>query len=101
MPGSEQHGAVLGKKKPKEILQDRQLPYVTQKKKRKKVVDQCVIPTMTYDCQTWSLNRTTDTQLKTAQRAMERKMLQDKVPCSENRKRTKMIDIIYYTLKQK
>ena len=36
---------------------------------------------------------------------MERKMLnlkqQDKIPCSEIRKRTKIIDIIEYTLKQK
>ena len=40
-----------------------------------------------------------------AQRAMERKMLdlklKDKIPCSEIRKRTKIIDIIEYTLKQK
>ena len=27
--------------------------------------------------------------------------LQDKIPCSEHRKRTKIIDIIEYTLKQK
>ena len=44
-------------------------------------------------------------KLRTAQRAMERKMLdlrlQDKIPCSEIRKRTKVIDIIEYTLKQK
>ena len=36
-------------------------------------------------------------KLRTAQRAMERKMLdlklQDKMPCSEIRKRTKIIDI--------
>ena len=36
---------------------------------------------------------------------MERKLLglklQDKIPCSEIRKRTKIIDIIEYTLKQK
>ena len=44
-------------------------------------------------------------KLKTAQRAMERKMLdlklQEKIPYSEIRKRTKIIDIIEYTLKQK
>ena len=44
-------------------------------------------------------------KLRTAQRAMERKMLgltlQDKTPCSEIRKRTKIIDIIEFTLKQK
>ena len=44
-------------------------------------------------------------KLRTSQRAMERKMLdrklQDKIPCSEIRKRTKIIDIIQYTLKLK
>ena len=44
-------------------------------------------------------------KLRTAQRAMERKLLnlkqQGKTPCSEIRKRTKIIDIIEYTLKQK
>ena len=44
-------------------------------------------------------------KLRTAQRAMEKKMLdpklQDKIPCSEIRKRTKIIEIIEYTLKQK
>ena len=45
------------------------------------------------------------TENQRAQRAMERKMLdlklKDKIPCSEIRKRTKIIDIIEYTLKQK
>ena len=44
-------------------------------------------------------------RLRTAQRAMEMKMfsqkLQDKILCSEIRKRTKTIDVIEYTLKQK
>ena len=36
-----------------------------------------------------------------AQRAMERNLkLQDKVPCSEIRTRTKMIDIIEHKVKQ-
>ena len=43
--------------------------------------------------------------LRTAQRAMERKILdlklKDKIPCADIRKRTKIIDIIEYTLKQK
>ena len=59
---------------------------------------------MTYGCQTWSLNKQTTNKLRTAQRAMESKMLdlklQDKIPCSEIRKRTKISDIIEYTLKQ-
>ena len=55
--------------------------------------------------QTWSLNKQTRNKLITVQRAMEKKMLdlklKDKIPCSEIRKRTKIIDIIEYTLKQK
>ena len=51
------------------------------------------------------VSKKTNDKLRTAQRAMERKMLdlklQDKIPCSEIRKRTKIIDIIEYTLKQK
>ena len=68
-------------------------------------VYQCILPTMTYGCQTWSLNKQMTNKLRTAQRAMERKMLdlklKDKIPCAEIRKRTKIIDIIEYTLKQK
>ena len=51
------------------------------------------------------LNKQLTNKLRTAQRAMERKMLdlklKDKTPCSEISKRTKIIDIIEYTLKQK
>ena len=63
------------------------------------------MPKMTYGYQTWSLNKQLANKPRTAQRAMERKMLdpklQDKIPCSEIRKRTKTIDITEYTLKQK
>ena len=87
--------------KNKEILQDKQLPISL----KKRVMDQCILPTMTYGCQTWSLNKQMTNKLRTAQRAMERKMLdlklKDKIPCAEIRKRTKIIDIIEYTLKQK
>ena len=51
------------------------------------------------------LNKLTTNKLRTAQRAMGRKVLdlklKDKIPCSEIRKRTKFNDIIEYTLKQK
>ena len=55
------------------------------------------MPTMTYGCQTWSLTKQMTNILRTAQRAMEKKMLdlklKDKIPCSEIRKRAKIIDI--------
>ena len=89
--------------KNKEILQDKQLPISL--KKQVDLMDQCILPTMTYVCQTWSLNKQMTHKLRTAQGAMERKMLdlklKDKIPCSEIRKRTSIIDIIEYTLKQK
>ena len=86
--------------KTKKILKDRQHPIALQKK----VMDQCVLPTMTYGRQTWSINKQLTNKLDTAQRAMESKMLglklQDKIPGSQIRKRTKIIDIIEYTLKK-
>ena len=94
------------KKKPKGILKDRQLPISLKKKPKNKsqAMDQCVLQTVTYGCQTWSLNKQLTNKLRTTQRAMERKMLglklQDKIPCSEIRKRTKITDITEYTLKQ-
>ena len=88
-------------KKPKEILQDRQHPISL----KKQIMDQCGLPTMAFVCQIWSLNKQMTNKLRTAQRAMERKMLdlklQDKMSFSEIRKRTKIIDIIEYTLKHK
>ena len=54
-------------------------------------------------CQTWYLDKYLTNNLRSAQRPMERKMLnlhlQDKIPCSEIRKRTKIIDIMEHTLK--
>ena len=48
----------------KEILQDKQLPISL----KKQVVDQCILPTMTYGCKTWSLNKQTINKLRIAQR---------------------------------
>ena len=42
---------------------------------QKQVMDQCVLPSMAYGCQTWSVNKQLTNKLRTAQRAMERKML--------------------------
>ena len=56
-------------------------------------MDQCILPAMTYGCQTWSLTKQTENKLRTAQRIMGRKMLDlkitDKIPCSETRKKNK------------
>ena len=55
----------------KEILQDGQLPISL----KKQAMDQCVLPTMTDGCQTWPIDKQLTDKLRTAQRAMERKML--------------------------
>ena len=60
---------------------------------------------MTYGCQTWSLNKQLTNKPRTTQRAMGREKLglklQDKIPCSEIRNRTKIIGITEYVLKQR
>ena len=45
----------------KEILLDKQLPISL---KKKQVMDQCILPTMTYGCQTWSLNKQMTNKLR-------------------------------------
>ena len=55
----------------KEILCNKDIPMSL----RRKVYNQCVLPTMTYGSETWSLTKYLETKLQTAQRAMERQML--------------------------
>ena len=103
-PCQDQSSVELFWKKIGKYSKVKKTPHITQKKK-KKVMDQCVLSTMAYGCRTWSLNKQLANKLRTAQRAMERNMLnlklQGKIPCAEIRKRTKIIGIIEYTLKQK
>ncbi|GFO16189.1 endonuclease-reverse transcriptase [Plakobranchus ocellatus] len=60
---------------------------------------------MTYGCQKWTLNKQLCHKLKTAQIAMERKMLniklKDRIPTTEIRKKTQVIDIDQYIQRQK
>ena len=64
---------------------------------KRKLFNQCVLPTMTYGSETWNLTKQTVHQLQVAQRAMERAILGisllDHVPNVEIRKRTKVTDI--------
>ena len=77
----------FGKKKSRKYSKRDNSPFHS----KKQVMDQCVLLTMTYGCQTWSLNKQLTNKLRTAQRAVEKKMLglrlQDTIPCSEIRKR--------------
>ena len=59
----------------REIFLDRHLPVIL----KRKLFNQCVLPAMTYGCQTWSLTKALIKKLETSQRAMERKMLNVKL----------------------
>ena len=71
----------------------------------RKVFNQCIIPTMTYSCQTWSLKKDIVKKVKVFQRNIERKILVlkqiDRIPSSTIRERTKGDDIMKFTTKAK
>jgi len=79
----------------KHILCDKSLPMTL----RKRVYNQCVLPTMTYGSETWTTTKFLEQKLKTAQHAM-RKMLHitihDKVKNTEIRRKTQIKAIIEY-----
>ena len=66
---------------------------------KKKIVEQIIIPIMTYGCETWNLTASQENKLQVAQRAMERKILgvtwQDRKSNSWLRERTKIRDIMF------
>ena len=63
---------------------------------KRKVFNQCVLPAMTYECQTWSLIKAFVKNLKTSNRAMKRKMLnvklKDRILNTTIRQRTRVTD---------
>ena len=61
--------AVFGKYK--ELFQNKELLICL----KQKVFNQCIIPTMTYSFQTWSLTKGIVKKMKACQQKMERKML--------------------------
>ena len=42
---------------------------------KRKVYNGCILPAMTYGCETWKLTKSSENKLRIAQRAMERAML--------------------------
>ena len=72
---------------------------------KRKVFDQCILPVMTYGCETWSLNTKMIQKLRVAQRGMERCMLgiskRDRQRNKDVRTRTKVSDIIIRVKKLK
>ena len=86
--------SVFGKYR--EIFLDRHLPMSL----KRKVFNQCVLPAVTYGCQTWSLTKALVKKLETSQRAMERRMLnvklKDRIRNTSIRQRTRLTDIVQY-----
>ena len=78
----------------KDKLCDRKLPMSL----RRRMHDQCVIQTMTYGAETWTTTKQLEQKLITAQRRMERRMLnikiRDKIRNTEIRKQTHVKDIM-------
>ena len=65
---------------------------------KKVIFDQCVLPVLTYGCETWTLNEFVKGKLRTAQRGMERSMLgytrKDRKRADVIRTITKVHDIV-------
>lgn len=76
-----------------DIFRDRKMPQCL----KTKLFNQCVLPTMTYGAEAWTLTKETVHKMRVAQRAMERAMLGisllDRVRNTEIRRRTKVVDI--------
>ena len=70
-----------------------------------KVFNQCVLPAMTYGCQTWSLTKALVKKLEMSQQAMERKMfhveLKDRFCNTITRQRSRVTDIVQYVTNTK
>ena len=85
----------------REIFLDRHLPMSL----KRKVLNQCVLPAMTYGCQTWSLTKALVKKLETSLRAMERRMfnvkLKVRIRNTPIRQRTRVTDIVQYVTNTK
>lgn len=65
---------------------------------KKRTFDQCVLPVMTYGCETWTLKTDITNKLQVAQRSMERNMLgitrRDRKRITWIRQKTQVTDVI-------
>lgn len=72
---------------------------------KKRIFDMCILPTMTYGCQTWTLTNQRKNKLRSAQRAMERRMLnisiRQRIPHKDIRRRTGLKDIVEHAARLK
>lgn len=85
----------------KEVMKNRELPISA----KRKVFDSCILPCMTYGCQTWSLTKANSEKLQVCQRSMERSMLnikrKDRNSLKSIRQRTKVKEVSDYIKKLK
>lgn len=79
----------------KDVMKNSQIPI----EGKKKIFNTCILPSMTYGCQTWSCTKKNIKALETCQHRMERSILniklKDKIRLKTIRKQTKIIDIKY------
>ncbi|XP_047989820.1 uncharacterized protein LOC125229086 [Leguminivora glycinivorella] len=72
---------------------------------KRKLIDMCILPILTYGAQTWSLTEALKSKLKVCQRAMERSILgvrrTDRIRNTELRSRTRVVDVGAKTAKLK
>lgn len=77
----------------KEIMKNKSIPV----SEKRRVWDMCILPVLTYGCQTWAYTAATTQKLKVCQHSMERSMLgirlSDKQTLANIRKKTKIIDV--------
>lgn len=70
-----------------------------------KVMDTCVLPSITYACQTWKYSFRTKNKIKTCQRSMERSIMKikkiQKIRHCAIRRRTKVTDALRYSQRLK
>ncbi|CAH2097703.1 unnamed protein product [Euphydryas editha] len=78
----------------KEIMKSKELGI----RIKQKTFDTCILPCITYGCETWALTQSHRDKLTRCQRAMERSMLglklKDKVRSTDIRRKTKLTDIL-------
>lgn len=77
----------------KEIVKNETIPMAM----KSKLYDTCILPCLTYGCQTWPATKKNNQKLEVCQRNMERSMLniklRDRWTTSKIRKRTKVSDV--------
>ena len=76
------------------VFQNKKIPIIL----KRKVYDQCILPTVTYGAETWNLTKKLSLKLRTMQRAHERIMLgltwKDRKTAKWIREKTKVRDIL-------